>query len=220
MNQNPISIHTLKRLPLYLDVIQQEMKEGKTYISAPTIAKICKLSDMQVKKDLSYVKVQQGIPKKGYVCQTLAFSIKEFLGYNDYTHAILVGVGHLGKALLNYEGFQKAGIEIVCAFDKEKSTKEINQIKVLGINQMEDLCKRMNVHIGIITTSKESAQEVCNQMVKSGIKAIWNFAPISLHVPSDIIVQNENMASNLAVLSRKLSEIIIQEKEGKTDEEN
>lgn len=220
MNQNPISIHTLKRLPLYLEVILQEMKEGKTYISSPTIAKICKLSDMQVKKDLSYVKVQQGVPKKGYVCQTLAYSIKEYLGYNDYTHAILVGAGHLGKALLNYEGFQKAGIEIVCAFDKEKTLKEINHIKVLGIHQMEDLCKRMNVHIGIITTSKESAQEVCDLMVKSGIKAIWNFAPISLQVPSDIIVQNENMASNLAVLSRKLSEKIIHEKEGKSNEEN
>ncbi|MGB7605410.1 MAG: redox-sensing transcriptional repressor Rex [Lutisporaceae bacterium] len=202
-----VSKQTLQRLPLYLNYLKTRSKEGISNISAPIIADSLNLNEVQVRKDLALVS-SGGRPKTGYRIDKLIADIKSFLGYDNVNEAILVGAGQLGKALLSYKGFDEYGLNIVAALDidEELIGSMVNGKQILSMEKMNDLCKRLNVHMGIITVPAENAQLVCNMLIESGILAIWNFSPVHLNVPEHILVQNENIATSLAVLSKHLIE--------------
>ncbi len=202
-----ISKQTLQRLPFYLGYLKTLDKETVETISATTIAEALSLNHVQVRKDLASV-CSLGRPKIGYVTQELIGEIEHFLGYDNAEMAVIVGAGKLGKALLGYRGFEDYGLNIVAAFDMDERVvgSEENGKQILPMNKLKNLCERMKIHIGIITVPAEHAQSVCDALVDSGILAIWNFAPVHLTVPEHILVQNENMASSLAVLSKHLSQ--------------
>lgn len=200
-----ISKHTLQRLPMYLSYIQGLPEDAPKNISATTIAEALQLNDVQVRKDLASVS-SSGKPKVGYNVKDLIAELEAFLGYNDIDNAVIVGAGSLGKALLNYSGFKAYGLNIIAAFDLCEEPTEFQGKKVFPIAQLGSFCRKVNVHIGIITVPASSAQEICDLLVESGIRAIWNFAPVHLVVPDGILVQNENMASSLALLSNHLRE--------------
>lgn len=207
MNIKYASKNSLKRIPFYLDYLKKIKCEGEKYISSTSIAKKLNLNDVQVRKDLALVSQKGGKPKIGYEIDELISDIELFLGCDNENQSILVGVGSLGKALLNYNGFSSYGLSIIKAFDVNENlfNTAINGIEVLPIEQMVDFCKQNEVHIGIITVPGVYAQDICNRMIDSGVKAIWNFAPTKLIVSDDILIQNENMASSLAILSRHLN---------------
>lgn len=202
-----ISKQTLQRLPYYLNYLHTQHKNGVASTSATLIAKALNLNNVLVRKDLALVS-DGGRPKTGYVITGLIEDIEQFLGYDNVTEAVIVGAGHLGKALMSYGGFESYGLEIIAAFDADPSVIGlcINGKTVFDMDKMKNLCQRLNIHIGIITVGEEHAQQVCDTMVESGILAIWNFAPVHLNVPDRVIVQNENMASSLAVLSKHLEQ--------------
>lgn len=200
-----ISKHTLQRLPMYLSYIQGLPEDAPKNISATTIAEALQLNDVQVRKDLASVS-SSGKPKVGYNVKDLIAELEAFLGYNDIDNAVIVGAGSLGKALLNYSGFKAYGLNIIAAFDLCEEPTEFQGKTVFSIAQLGSFCRKVNVHIGIITVPASSAQEICDLLVESGIRAIWNFAPVHLVVPDGILVQNENMASSLALLSNHLRE--------------
>lgn len=200
-----ISKHTLQRLPMYLSYIQGLPEDVPKNISATTIAEALQLNDVQVRKDLASVS-SSGKPKVGYNVKDLIAELEAFLGYNDIDNAVIVGAGSLGKALLNYSGFKAYGLNIIAAFDLCEEPTEFQGKTVFPIAQLGSFCRKVNVHIGIITVPASSAQEICDLLVESGIRAIWNFAPVHLVVPDGILVQNENMASSLALLSNHLRE--------------
>lgn len=204
MTQN-ISKHTLQRLPMYLSYIKGLPEDAPKNISATTIAEALQLNDVQVRKDLASVS-SSGKPKVGYNVKDLIAELEAFLGYNDIDNAVIVGAGSLGKALLNYSGFKAYGLNIIAAFDLCEDPTEFQGKTVFPIAQLESFCRKVNIHIGIITVPASSAQEICDLLVNSGIRAIWNFAPVHLVVPDGILVQNENMASSLALLSNHLRE--------------
>ena len=200
-----ISKHTLQRLPMYLSYIQGLPEDAPKNISATTIAEALQLNDVQVRKDLASVS-SSGKPKVGYNVKDLIAELEAFLGYNDIDNAVIVGAGSLGKALLNYSGFKAYGLNIIAAFDLCEEPTAFQGKTVFPIAQLGSFCRKVNVHIGIITVPASSAQEICDLLVESGIRAIWNFAPVHLVVPDGILVQNENMASSLALLSNHLRE--------------
>ena len=175
-------------------------------ISSPQIDASLNLSEEQVRKDLNLVSSRSGKPKIGRDIKLLIFDIEEFLGYRDSRKAILVGAGHLGRALLAHDGFSSYGLDIICAFDNDINKVDciFNNKNIYPLSKLEQITQESNVHIGIITVPQKYAQETCNKLVEVGIKAIWNFTVAVLDVPEDVIVQNENMASSLAVLSSKL----------------
>jgi redox-sensing transcriptional repressor len=205
-----IAIETLQRLPMYLRYLKELQSEGIDTVSSTTIAERFKSNPVQVRKDLASISDQSGKPRTGFEVDNLVYSITEFLGYNNINEAILVGAGQLGSALFNYDGFKNYGLNIVAAFDNniEIKAKQIKGKPVLHISKLPSLVKRMGIHIGIITVPAESAQSVCDLMIESGIKAIWNFSPTHIVVPSNIALKNEDMATSLAVLSQRLSEIL------------
>ncbi|MBQ4178809.1 MAG: redox-sensing transcriptional repressor Rex, partial [Elusimicrobia bacterium] len=148
-------------------------------------------------------------PKRGYNLKKLISAIEKFLGFYTKNEAVLIGAGHLGYALLGYHGFKEYGLDIIAAFDNnpERVDKFINYKKVFSIDRLEDIISRMQIKIGILTVPSTVAQELADRMVKVGIKAIWNFAPIKINVPKDVVVQHENLASSLAVLSQKIKNL-------------
>ncbi len=201
MERKQISKAVLKRLPGYLAYLRNIPQEASPYISATALAAALNMGEVQVRKDLAMVS-DGGRPKTGYLRESLIEDISRFLGYDNATDAILVGAGKLGKALLGYGGFEAYGLNIQAAFDKDTAQCNQEAGKVIyPMEKMESYCQAHQVCMGIITVPAQCAQQVCDQMIRCGIKAIWNFAPVHLDVPAHILVQNENMATSLAVLS-------------------
>ena len=192
-----VSQATLKRLPQYLRTIK-EYKEME-YISSTFIAQKLNLNPIQVRKDLALVSKTDGKPGNGFEVNKIIEELEEFLGLNKINDAIIVGAGKLGQALLNYQGF-KNNLNVLMAFDVDKK-KFVNK-KIFNLDKMENLVKKMNIKIGIITVPKENAQYVCDLMIQAGIKAIWNFAPIHLNVPEDIAIKNEDLSASMLILMK------------------
>ena len=206
----PISIsrQALQRMPYYLQTLWAARDSGAEIISAPTVAAQLGLNEVQVRKDFASVSNTAGKPKTGFQTNELITAIESCLGYDNTNEAVLVGAGSLGRALLSYRGFEEYGLSIVAAFDVDPNLigGEISGKQVLSTDKLAGAIHKMNIHIGIITVPASQAQGVCDFLVESGVLAIWNFAPVHLTTPDGILVQNENMAASLAVLSKHLSE--------------
>ena len=202
-----ISKRTLSRLPVYLSLLQEKQREGVEYISATTISNLLGLNHVQVRKDLSCAS-SAGRPKIGYEISVLIRDLQELLDYNNKKFAVIIGAGDLGKALLGYDGFRSYGLDIVAAFDINPGLRGtyVKNKPIYPVDELAGFVSQNDVHIAIITTPAYTAQDICDRLVKNGIKAIWNFAPTSLNVPRGVIVQNENMATSLAVLCSKMNE--------------
>ncbi len=211
MERKEISKSVLKRLPGYLAHLKN-LPEDTAYISATTLANALGMGEVQVRKDLAMVS-EGGRPKIGYLRERLIEDISQFLGYDNTTDAILVGAGKLGQALLGYSGFEAYGLNVLAAFDANPSVQQTEEGKpIYPMEQLEHFCHSNNVLMGIITVPAQYAQSVCDKLIACGIKAIWNFAPTHLDVPENILVQNENMATSLAVLSMHLQAQIKEKK--------
>lgn len=207
MAEKEISKATLKRLPTYLSYLKSLSGAEHTNISATALAAALHMGEVQVRKDLALVS-NGGRPKIGYNRAALIADIEQFLGYGNTNDAVLIGAGKLGRALLGYGGFAEYGLNIVAAFDANDALiGTTNSGKpIMHLSRLHDVCVKHQIRIGIITVPAEHAQRVCDQLIENGIRAIWNFAPKHLDVPDDILVQNENMAASLALLSKHLSD--------------
>lgn len=206
MNAN-ITVRMLQRLPLYLSYLKTLSMDSTVHISATAIADALGLNDVQVRKDLAAIS-EGGKPKIGYEAEPLIRRLEKVLGYDDRINAVLAGVGHLGHALMAYQGFSEYGLNIAAGFDVDEKVigTEINGKMVYCVKMLNVLCRSNDIRIGILTVPSKEAQSVCDALVSCGIKAIWNFAPIRLIVPAGVIVQNEPMAASLAILSRHCDE--------------
>ena len=203
MERNEISKSVLKRLPGYLAYLKSLPDDEYKYISATSLANALGMGEVLVRKDLAMVS-DGGRPKRGYVRLDLMNDIERFLGYDNTTDAVLIGAGKLGQALCGYSGFSAYGLNILAAFDAAPSTDCCDSTPVYAMEHLASFCQENKVLMGIITVPAEYAQQVCDQLIACGIKAVWNFAPVHLDVPDHILVQNENMATSLAVLSMHL----------------
>ena len=208
MSQNErkrAGVPTLKRLPLYLRLLKKMKEEGAEYASGTVVAKKLGLDPIVVRKDLA-ITGAVGRPRLGFPMDEIIDAIEEFLGWTNTSDAFLVGVGNLGRALLGYKGFDQHGIRIVAGFDANPMIvgKTIAGKNIHDITEIAALAKSKHVQIGILTVSPPFAQEVADAMVQVGIRAIWNFTPVTLNVPDYVILQREELASSLAVLSHRL----------------
>lgn len=193
---------TIRRLPTYLNCLLDLQAKGVERISSAVIAEILGLTGIQVRKDLAWVS-DSGKPRTGFPVDGLVEDIKYFLGYNRNRRAILVGVGHLGGAFLNYKGFIEYGLAISDAFDVDPkiiNSKRKSTIPVHDISEMENM---ELPEMAILAVPQEKAQGVAEYLVKCGIKAIWNFSATYLSLPGDIIVENVDLAQSLALLWNK-----------------
>ncbi len=198
---------TLRRLPVYLYYLEKVREEGIINISAPTIGKDLKCDPTQVVKDLAVTGIK-GKPRVGYNTFELIHTLEDYLGFNRTNEAFLVGAGNLGSALMSYQAYQSLGIKLVAAFDtdKKKIGLHVGSTYVLEYQKLFSLASRLNVKIGVVTTPNDVAQQVAEDLVKCGIKAIWNFTSVILDLPENIIIQNTSLSTNVAVLLRRLND--------------
>ena len=197
-----MSRQALQRMPLYLQYLITLREGGKTEVSAPFLAEHFGFTEIQVRKDLAAASSVQGKPKVGFRLLPLIQDIQDVLGFKTDNKAVVVGAGSMGTALLSYKGFREYGIKVTAGFDNKKALigTEIAGITVYDVRDLKSYCKNSGVNIGIITVPSSDAQNVCDLMVKAGIRAIWNFAQIHLNAPKGVLIYNENMAASLAIL--------------------
>ena len=200
-----ISVQTIRRLPQYLRIFYNLHAYGRELVSSTALAEETQLLPIVIKKDLQAVGAPSKLRAGFKVAGTIAV-IEKFLGWNDLNKAFLVGVGHLGAALLGFDGFKNHGLEIVAAFDThpEKVGSEIHGVQVYHTAQLASVIEKQNLKIAILTVPASAAQGITDTLVAAGIKAIWNFAPVNLTVPEVVVVQKEDISSGLAELCAKL----------------
>ncbi|RLE12393.1 redox-sensing transcriptional repressor Rex [Candidatus Aerophobetes bacterium] len=199
MAKEKIPESVTRRLSLYLRYLRK-MKEEEN-ISSGKLAQLIGLSDVRIRKDLSYFG-QFGTPRKGYKVRELREQISKALGLDRVWTIALVGVGKLGTALLGYPGFKKSGFYIKAGFDVKlcKIGKKIAGVPVYHPYQMPKIIREQKIQIGIIAVPAKAAQESADLLIISGIKAIFNFSPTRVVVPSYVKLKNVDFASKLEVI--------------------
>ena len=198
-----ISAASLKRLPRYLRVLKEKRKSEVEYISSTTIAEELGLNPIQVRKDLAFVSKSDGKPGVGFEVKELISNVEEFLGLKKAKKMIIVGAGRLGHALLDYNGFEN-NINILAAFDFDED--KCDNDKVLHVSKMEKVIKEEKIDIGIIAVPRAEAQKACDDLIRYGIKAVWNFAPTNIRVPDNIVLRNEDLSASLSILLKMLED--------------
>ena len=193
---------TIYRHSIYLRCLARLHENGIGTVSSEALAKAAGVKPTQLRKDLAYFGTF-GTRGLGYDVTDLFKKISEELGTSRLQPVILVGVGHLGLALVSYRGFEKEGFEIIAAFDAEPRRKRDKEIKqpIYGMDELPEFVKRQNVKMVILTVPAAVAQEVANQLIDAGITGILNFSPIVLSVPEEVMVNNVNLAIELENLS-------------------
>jgi len=197
----------VKRMPSYLQLLRVLQTKGQEFVSGTVLASVHNLESVIVRKDLAMTGAV-GTPRIGFNTAELIAAIERFLGWDNQTKAVLVGVGSLGTALLGYHGFQNFGFRIVGAFDRDPKIvgKWVHGRKVQGLDQLAPFVRRGEILLGVLTVPAPAAQEITELMVSAGIKGIWNFTSTRLQLPEAIAVQKEDLAEGLAVLSHRLQQ--------------
>ncbi|MGH7889302.1 MAG: redox-sensing transcriptional repressor Rex [Thermodesulfobacteriota bacterium] len=201
-NFRKISDSTIRRLSLYYRALANSEKDGYSTVSSQDLAKKERLTPAQVRKDLSFFG-SFGTRGLGYPVKELKEKIGSILGLNRSWNVALIGVGNLGSALASYKEFQKQGFFIKLLFDNDpqKIGSTLVGIPVADVKNLASQLKQQKIDLAILTLPGNAAQDVADEIVKSGVKAILNFAPVSLKVPEEVFLRNENMAIELEYLS-------------------
>jgi len=203
-----IPYSTVVRLAQYLRILERLEAVGTTRISSNELAKEAKVNSFLVRKDLSYFG-EFGVRGVGYEVKNLIREVRRILGLNRERRVVLVGIGHLGRALLSYKGFAEEGFRICGLFDSDpaKIGTSVGELPVRSIFTLEEFVEEEGaIDIGIIAVPAFSAQFVANTLVSVGVKGLLNFAPIPLSVPSSIITVSVDLTTNLEVISYFLSQ--------------
>lgn len=201
---------TLERLPAYHRIVAQVVEAGDEYIASSDLGRELNIDDAQVRRDLSFV-WGKGRPGLGYEAAELLRRLEDVLGFNNLADTVLVGAGRLGMALYHYPGFRAYGLEIVAVFDNDpdkvgRPVAPGSDQFVLPVSKLGDLVHRLRVQLGIVAVPPREAQQVADTMVQAGIRAIWNFAPVTLRVPVNVVVRQEDLAVGLATLQYHLAQ--------------
>ncbi|MCC8190319.1 MAG: redox-sensing transcriptional repressor Rex [Planctomycetes bacterium] len=195
------SLPGIRRLPFYLNILRTFHKQGREIVSAIALAEAAGQPVPLVKKDIEMTGAT-GKTGVGYTVAALIDDIENFLGWNNPYDAILVGVGNLGSAILGYSGFKKHGLNFVAAFDIEPDRigRRTHAVEVLPLEKLASMVGRLHIKTAVLTVPAAAAQEVADLVVAAGITRIWNFAPVMLTVPENVLVQREDLSAGLAEL--------------------
>ena len=206
---NKIPPATVKRLPLYLQCLEQ-VGEDTIGISSKKLAEMAKVNDAQVRRDLSYIGTL-GTRGVGYDISTLKNQLQLELGLVEGWSAIIIGVGNLGSALAHYGGFQERGFGVVGLFDEDpkKINKQIAGLVVKPMSEIKEVCEKYKVAIGIIATPSKVAQNVADELINCGIKSILNFAPVLLKNFKDVQIRSVDLSQELQILSYYLDRPVL-----------
>ncbi|MEE1025412.1 MAG: redox-sensing transcriptional repressor Rex [Acutalibacteraceae bacterium] len=202
IDKRTVARSTLSRVPMYISFVSG-LPPNTVNISATQIANALNLGDVLVRKDLAQI-CGKGKPKVGYVTKELLDSLHSLLECKN-GNAVIIGAGKIGKALLDYNGFEEFNISILAAFDINTKPDEKSSIgkPIYNLDYLDEFCKEKGVNIGIIAVPAASAQSACDALCKNNVKGILSFATAKLEAPDDVTIEYENIATSLAHLKMK-----------------
>lgn len=202
MKEQTISKATIDRLPLYYRTLRLAQDDGMDIISSDELGRRLELTPEQIRKDLALFG-QFGKKGVGYYVNELKFNVGKILGLDNHWNIAIIGIGHLGVALANYQNFIALGFNLVALFDNDPNIigKTVNHVKVKSIDDLQEYAKKLKIDIGVIAVPAQFAQQVADRLIKANIKGIWNFAPVKMRVPEDVKIVNEDLSVGLSRLS-------------------
>lgn len=197
-----ISKATIDRLPLYFRTLRLAQDEGIDIISSDELGRRLGITPEQIRKDLASFG-QFGKKGVGYYVNELKHNVGGILGLDNHWNIAVIGIGHLGAALANYQNFVSLGFNLVALFDQDPKVIGTvqNHVKVEDVRELAQIVRERHVDIGIIAVPAAFAQEVADRLVAAGVKGIWNFAPIKMQVPDSMHIVNEDLSIGLSRLS-------------------
>ena len=208
MSQKEISMAVIKRLPKYYRYLGEILENGEERISSKELSEKMGVTASQIRQDLNNFGGfgQQGY---GYNVEYLYTEIGKILGLDRKYNMIIIGAGNLGQALENYSDFEKRGFVLRGIFDVNPKLvgMSIRGVDIHLADELENYIKNNNIHIAALTIPKTNAPLMAANVVKWGVKAIWNFAPVDLQLPKDVLVENVHLAESLMHLSYNLKEL-------------
>jgi redox-sensing transcriptional repressor len=201
-----IAESTVRRLSLYLRFLEEFDEEGIATVSSEELAARGGTTSAQVRKDLSFFG-SFGKRGLGYAVPELVARLRSILGLGHRYRVAMIGAGKMGSALVQYGGFRQRGFDTVSIFDADpaKIGTQWNGLTVQNVSELETNLARHPVDIAVLVTPAEAAQSVADRLVRVGVKAILNFAPIQVVVPEDVVVKSVNLALELETLSYALT---------------
>lgn len=200
-----IAESTVRRLSLYLRFLEEFQGQGIATISSEALATRGGTTSAQVRKDLSFFG-SFGKRGLGYFVPELVGKLRDILGLKRTYRVVVVGAGKIGSALALYQGFGQRGFHVAAVYDADpgKIGVDWNGVVVRDVEQLEQDLARAPVDIAILATPAAAAVQVADRLVRAGIRAILNFAPVQLDVPTTVVVKHVNMAMELEALSYAL----------------
>ena len=198
----------VERLPLYVRALTQLRREGEEVVSSQQLGERLRMTPAQIRKDLSYFG-RFGKQGRGYSIGILLEQLRDILGLTGEWRACLVGVGRLGRAIINYTGFAPEGFSIVAAFDSanDQVGTSVGEFTVRPMGDLGTVVNDMGVTIGIVAVPSAQAQAVINQLVENGIKGILNYAPVAPYVPKGVVVRNIDPVLSLQSMTFYLKDL-------------
>jgi redox-sensing transcriptional repressor len=209
MSKKPkIPVSTVNRLSHYLRVFSQIEATGKETVSSRELAALSAIHPAQVRKDLAYFG-QFGRRGVGYDVASLKREIRGILGLDREWNCAIIGVGHLGQALLMYKGLRHHGFKVVAAFDNDpdKIAWELEGVPVYDVGELSKVAKEQRIEIAIVAVPGSVAQEVAEAVAEARIPAILNFSPVRLHLNPAILLRHVDLAGELEALSYQLQKL-------------
>lgn len=204
-----ISMAVIKRLPKYHRYLQELINNDVDRISSKELSEKIGFTASQIRQDLNCFGDfgQQGY---GYNVKDLHNQISGILGLNKHYNTVIVGAGNIGQAIANYTKFDRVGFTLSGIFDANPKLSgiKIRDVEIQDIDELQAFAENNHIDIGIICVPRVNAQKVCDILVKKGVKAIWNFAPVDLNVPDDVIVENVHLSESLYTLVYLLNDSI------------
>ena len=199
---------TLRRLPWYLAYLETLLSRGVEHVSSTGISQALNVDASRIAKDLSFLNVK-GKTRIGYEVKALAESLSDFLGFHVCHKACVFGAGSLGKALVRDDGLSNYGLQIVGAIDTDPSLNGVSIVDGVSISTPDSLPLLMETFapsVAIITVPADKAQEVADNAISAGFRAIWNFTPYRIKVPEGIALANTSIYAHLALIYNRMSE--------------
>ncbi|MDO4534927.1 MAG: redox-sensing transcriptional repressor Rex [Clostridium perfringens] len=202
-----ISMAVIKRLPKYHRYLQELINNEVDRISSKELSEKIGFTASQIRQDLNCFGDfgQQGY---GYNVKDLYNEIGIILGLDKRYNTAIIGAGNIGQAIANYTKFDKVGFDLTGIFDANPKMLgiKIRDVAIRDIDDLPEFLAGNKVDIAIICVPRISAQRVCDEVIKGGVKAIWNFAPVDLEVPDDVTVENVHLSESLYTLVYQLND--------------
>lgn len=207
-NDKKISLAVIKRLPRYYRYLGELLDNDISRISSKELSERMHITASQIRQDLNNFGGfgQQGY---GYNVEYLYNEIRKILGIDQKKNMIIIGIGNIGQALANYTNFEKRGFYLIGLFDVNPRIigMSIKGIDIRDIDTMEEFMKNNQVDIAILTVPKSKVVKIVQDLVRWGIKGLWNFSPADLQVPNDVVVENVHLSDSLMTLAYNLDEV-------------